>query len=143
MRRALRAHRVVLLPALVAGAFLVGCGEDDDYANDPRPPVPIVLTASIAGDRVSVSPSSFGGGPVTLVVTNQTEETHQLTLRSDGGSAGLDQSTGPINPRETASLKADLAEGDYVITVADSDIEAASLDVGPKRPSAQNELLQP
>lgn len=131
------------VPALVGGLALAGCGGDDDFANNPRPPAPIVVTAVIASDGVSVSPGSFGAGPVNLVVTNQTDSTQQITLQGAGGGANIEQTTGPINPRETASLKADLTEGEYSVGVNGEEIDAATLEVGPERASAQNELLQP
>ncbi|HEX2086856.1 MAG TPA: hypothetical protein VHF89_14345, partial [Solirubrobacteraceae bacterium] len=88
-----------------------GCGEDDDYENKPRPPAPIVVSASISEDRVSVSPTEFGAGPITLIVTNQTENAQELTLETDeigGEGPGITQETGPISPGDTASIKADL-----------------------------------
>ena len=132
---------------LCAAALVAGCGEEDsDYTNKPRPPAPIVVSASINGDRVSVSPRNFGAGPITLIVTNQTQNAQELTLETDeiGGSGpGIRQRTGPINPGDTASLKADLRKGSYRVAVRRSGIDGAALSVGEPRPSAQNELLQP
>ncbi len=131
---------------LCAVALVAGCGEEDDYENKPRPPAPIVVSASINEDRVSVSPRTFGAGPVTLIVTNQTQSAQELVLETDeiGGSApGIEQQTGPISPGATASLKANLREGTYRVAVDGRGIAEASLDVGEERPSAQNELLQP
>lgn len=133
----------------VAGAALLisGCGgEDDEYTNEPRPPAPIVISASINDDRVSVSPRTFGAGPITLIVTNQTDEAREVTLETDeiGGDApGIEQNSGPINPGDTASLKADLETGTYRVAVDGGGIAATSLRVGDARPSAQNDLLQP
>ena len=134
--------------AIVLGAlaFAPGCGEDDDYENEPRPPAPIVVSAAITQDAVSISPTTFGAGPITLIVTNQTEEAQELTLETDeiGGSApGIEQETGPISPGDTASLKADLREGTYRVAVGGRGIDEAALDVGEPRESAQNQLLQP
>ena len=129
-------------------ALLAGCGSEDgaNYANEPRPPTPIVVSASIGQDRVSVSPRSFGAGPITLIVTNQTGSSQEITLETDeigGSTPGIEQNSGPINPGDTASLKADLRSGTYSIAVDGSGIDGASLDVGDERESAQNELLQP
>ena len=135
--------------AAAVGTMLLagGCGGgDDDYANEPRPPEPIVVSASINASRVSVSPRTFGAGPVTLIVTNQTEQAQELTLETDeigGEGPGLEQNSGPINPGDTASLKADLTRGTYRVAVEGNAIEPASLRVGASRPSAQDELLQP
>ena len=126
--------------------LLAGCGEDDDYANEARPPTPIVVSASISSDEVSVSPRRFGAGPITLIVTNQTQRAQEITLETDqiGGDApGIKQGTGPINPGDTASLKADLAPGTYRVGTDGDSITAGELQVGEERKSAQDELLQP
>ena len=131
----------------IGSGLLAGCGGDEDeYANEPRPASPIVVSASIGADRVSVSPKEFGAGPVTLIVTNQTESAQELRLETDeiqGSEAGVDQQTGPISPGDTASLKANLREGTYRVGVDGEGISAAALDVGEPRESAQDQLLQP
>jgi hypothetical protein len=142
MRNRFRLAAVVLGVATLA----LGCGEEDDYANEPRPPQPIVVSASITDDRVSVSPSTFGAGPITLIVTNQTQESQELILETDeiaGSAPGIEQETGPINPGDTASLKADLREGTYRVAVDGDGIAEAAVDVGEPRESSQNQLLQP
>lgn len=131
---------------LVTGAVgmaAAGCGEDESYSNEPRPPSPIVLTASINKDAVSVSPSSFGAGPVRLVITNQTSAAQEITFASSGGSAGFEQQTGPINPGNTATLKATVPRGKVTVEVQSDAINPAELEVGKERSSAQNELYQP
>ncbi len=120
-----------------------GCGEDESYSNDPRPPSPIVLTASINKDEVSLSPSDIGAGPVSLIITNQTSAAQEITFATTGGSAGFEQQTGPINPGDTATLKAVLPRGNVTVRVQSDAIDPAELEVGAERPSAQNELLQP
>jgi hypothetical protein len=132
--------------AVAAVVVLVGCGGSSDYKNDPRPPAPIVLTASIDDQRVSVSPRSFGAGPISLVVTNQTSTAQRVTLESAdkaGSGPGLKQETAPISPRDTATLKADVKPGRYTVHVGGDGISAARLQVGAQRASAQNDLLQP
>jgi hypothetical protein len=148
-----RTHRTrresgsVIAMAIGATLVIAGCGGDDtDYANEPRPPAPIVVSASIGADRVSVSPRRFGAGPVTLIVTNQTGESREITLETDeigGSSPGIEQNSGPINPGDTASLKAELRRGTYRVGVDDRGIDGARLRVGAERKSAQDELLQP
>jgi hypothetical protein len=135
------------LPSAVAAALaLAGCGATADSHTDPRPPAPIVLTASISDQRVSVSPRRFGAGPISLIVTNQTKTAQRVTLESvekAGQGPGLKQQTAPISPQDTATLKADVDPGRYSVHVAGDAIAAANLRVGPERPSAQNDLLQP
>ena len=131
---------------LGATALIAGCGEEDDYENKPRPAAPIVVSASINSEEVSISPKEFGAGPVTLIVTNQTDSAQEVTLETDeigGDDAGIEQQTGPISPGDTASLKAELAEGTYRVGVNGRGITAAALEVGEPRKSAQDELLQP
>jgi hypothetical protein len=137
--------------AAVLAAVISGCGSGTPYANNPRPPTPIVVTAEISSSRVSVSPARFGAGPIELVVTNQDTNSHPLTLETNqigGTTAGIQEETGPINPQDTASLKADVPQGTYSVHVGapgqqGGQIASATLHVGPSRPSAQNQLLQP
>ena len=131
---------------LGVAALAVGCGEEDDYENEPRPATPIVVSAAITDDRVSVSPRNFGAGPITLIVTNQKQSSQEVVLETEeigGSEPGIEQQTGPINPGDTASLKADLREGTYRVAVQGGGIAEAGLDVGESRESAQNQLLQP
>ena len=147
MERALRVTRAWALTAIAAvplGLLASGCGEESDYANEARPPTPIVVSAAITDGRVSVSPRQFGAGPVTLIVTNQTERAQEVTLETNeigGESGGIRQTSGPINPGDTASVKAELDRGTYRVGVQGGG--SASLKVGASRPSAQDELLQP
>src|SRR5215212_7166546 len=135
-------HQHTVLGATAATMLLAGCGSQSDYANRPRPPSPITITAAISDKQVEVSPAKFGAGPITLVVTNQTSRSRDLVLETDTtddtGRAGIRQQTGPINPQGTASLKADLRQGRYTVRVRSGEIRPASLNVGRKRESAQN-----
>jgi hypothetical protein len=106
--------------------------------------VRIVITGSISTDRVSVSPRRFGAGPISLLVANLTDTTQQITLETaDRRRPGIRSRTGPINPRDTAELRADLQTGRYTVHVAGGGIRAATLRVSGRRRSAQNDLLQP
>jgi hypothetical protein len=140
----MRRRTAYVVPGLaVAATMVAGCGGGTDYKNEPRPAAPIVVTASISKRAVSVSPRTFGAGPITLIVTNQTSASQQLTVEINSGQAGFKGRTGPINPRDTGQLKADLGQGTYSVHVDGNSIKGASLKVGQKRPSAQNDLLQP
>lgn len=144
-----RAHRtpVVAFTAAAAAAVAVGCGSDSDYKNTERPAAPIVITALIAKDRISVSPTKFGAGPIQLKVVNSTDRSQSVTLETadkPGSSAsGVRQVTGPINPNDNATLAADVREGTYSVHVSGDDIRAATLDVGEPRPSSQQDLMLP
>ncbi len=133
---------------LAAGAAcaLAGCGgSSDDYANKPRPATPINVTAAISDKTISISPKQFGAGPVVIIVSNQTAKEQTLTLQTDelgGTQAGIKQSTDPISPRGTGTLKADMRKGSYALSVRNGP-SPASLEVGPPRKSAQDTLLEP
>jgi hypothetical protein len=131
--------------ALATSALLAGCGGGGgDYANNPRPPAPINVTAAITDDRITVSPKEFGAGPVVFIIANETKDARQVTLEADTSSGpGIKQTTSPINPAGTATLKVDMKTGDYEVRVDGGSSKPAEVTVGPARESAQNELLQP
>lgn len=132
--------------ALVIGIFATSCGAEESEERGDRPPTPIVVNAAILDEQLAVSPKKFGAGPIRLVVTNQTRGSKELRLETAGPETGLRQRTGPINPSDTASLQADLPEGEYTVTVGEGDGEggpSATLAVGPERPNSNDDLLQP
>ena len=125
---------------------VAGCGSDDDYANNPRPPAPINVTAAITNQRVSVSPQRFGAGPIVLVISNQSTSAQEVTFETNelgGSQPGRTFSTTPINPRGTATLKVEVRQGDWKLHTGDGGIRAAAVSVGKQRKSAQDDLLQP
>jgi hypothetical protein len=135
--------------ALTAAFVLSSCGSDGPkYTNAERPPAPIVISAAINDEAVSVSPKRFGAGPITLIISNQSTSSQQVTLETaddpGGSSPGVKAiETGPISPRETASVKGEVKPGTYALRVGADGVRPARIVVGKQRPSAQNELLQP
>lgn len=129
---------------MMAGAFALvsGCGTGNDFANNPRPPTYLNLAATIDANRVLVSPSHLGAGPVMFIVANQTSSSQQLIISSDQPGLLRDQ-TAPINPGSTVSMQADLRTGGYTVRVADPAIQSVSIRVGAERPSAKGQLLLP
>jgi hypothetical protein len=141
-----RMPRAATALAVAVGLGAVGCGGDDEFANDPQPPAAITVSAAISLQRVTVSPSRFGAGTVELIASNQTATSQRVTLRSQGivpGGEPIQQSTGPINPGDTASLKADLTPGRYLVTTRSKAIAPATIVVGSEREDAGDGLLQP
>lgn len=136
-----RRTAVAVVVALALGA--AGCGGGDNFANDPPAPTPITVSAAISGARVTISPTRFGAGPIELIASNQTGTSQAVTLRSQGDADTLEQSTGPINPGDTASLTADLVQGRYVLSARSAAIDPARIVVGPPRDNAADALLQP
>ena len=140
----IRAVRVLLVVVLALG--VASCGAESDYANKPRPPAPISATVAIDQSRVRVSPPSFGGGPVVFIISNQSGAARKVTFESDelgASKGGIKRSTGAIQPRSTAQLKVDAAEGSYTMSASGGDIAPATVKVRAQRRSSQNDLLLP
>lgn len=135
-------RHIAVIGGVVVAFAAGGCGSSGDYENKLRPPSPIVVTAFISDSGVSVSPDKFGAGPVNLVITNQSDAAQQVTFQSASGS-GFRQQAGPIQPMDTATLRANIPEGRAVVKVDTSSIKSASITVSGERETAQNQLLQP
>ena len=139
----MRATRVTLGMAAAVLA-LAGCGGGKDFANNPRPPVPLQLTGVITKNKVTISPNKVGAGPVVITVSNQTGRAHTLTL--DG--QGIQEQVGPINPLDTGQLQKTLKPGRYRVTAGTEAATAkaitpATLVIGKSRPSGSNRVLLP
>ncbi len=135
-------RRTTVAIALVTA--VAGCG--DDFANDPRAAAESAVSAVVTVKGVTVSPPRLRAGAIELIASNQTTKSQRVQLRSvrlANGAAPLAQSTGPINPGGSASLKADLDEGTYVVSASGTDLEPASIIVAPARDSDSDRLLQP
>ena len=144
MTRVGRTRTAALLAATAVMLVGVGCGGDDDFENKPRPPVPIQLTGVITETEVSVQPREVGAGPIVLIVSNQDEQAHTVTLDGPSGT----EEVGPINPLDTGRIQHNLEQGSYEVRAGsdeaqDSEITAAKLKVGPPRPSSSNDVLLP
>jgi hypothetical protein len=139
---------------LAVSASLAGCGSSSTFANRPRPPTPVDLTVYISSQRVLVSPSSVGAGPVNFIVTNGSAKTQTLAIQPAAGGHPL-ASTGPITPQATAQVTVNFSkQGDFSITTSPSgstdasqaipvSIKPGALHIGHPRPPASNVLLQP
>jgi hypothetical protein len=149
MRRMPRKAAVAACALTAAAGALAACGNTDTkYANADRPPAPIVVSASIDDKSVEVSPKKFGAGPITLIISNQSTSSQQVTLETadrpgEGGPGEKAIQTGPINPRETASVKGEVKQGTYALRVGGDGVKPARIVVGKMRPSAQGDLEQP
>ncbi len=138
---------------LVATAFAAAaCGSSGAGLSQPSPPLPLNLTVYINDSRVSLSPDAVGAGPVVFIVTNQASSAQSLTLLPAGLPAAQPVAgTGPISPQGTAQVKVDLrTPGDYTLSAGagglapgTTAVQAATLHIGPPRPSGSNDLLQP
>lgn len=123
---------------------LAACGEDEQFANEPNPPVPITVTALVDEDAISVSPAQVGGGVARFILANQSSEPQEVSLRArDQRDAVIAQVRQPIAVGGTGELKRDLEPGVYELVTDGDDIEPGILEVGPKRPEGEDQLLLP
>src|SRR5215211_4013241 len=145
MRRMLNSGRIVAFALLATAALTAaGCGGSSDFKNEPRAPAPVQLTGVIRDDKLTVSPNRVGAGPVIILISNQTQDAHTITL--DGGD--VKETVGPVNPLDTAKLQQTLTQGTYEVKAGSSkavpkEIEPAQLLIGQPRKSSRNELLLP
>lgn len=136
------------LAIVVTGAIALmasGCGTTGRHTNELRPPAPILMSATITPLRVTVSPAKIGAGPIQFIITNLTGSSQTVTFESSnlGGGAPIRQQTAPINPSDTANLKANVPPGAYRVKVAGEEVAPAIVVIGPKRISSQNDLMLP
>jgi hypothetical protein len=133
--------RLVTGAVVVLAAGLSACGSSD-FANDPRPPVPIEITANVTPDHVLVSPNKVGGGLANFTISNQSDSPVRFTLVGPAPQDNL--ATNEIPPGGVGNLKASLAEGDYSVTAGSrAQAKPDTLVVGAERKSSQNDLLLP
>jgi hypothetical protein len=140
-RRAKRYAAMFLLAA--ASGTLAACGEKD-FANSPRPSLPVELTGVIQEEKVSVSPAKVGAGPVLITISNQTDAAHTVTLEGES----VRERVGPVNPADTATIQKTLEPGSYRVSAGSAraverEIAPAELTIGKQRGNSSNEVLQP
>jgi hypothetical protein len=128
---------------LTVGVVVAGCGEED-FANEPRPPVPVELTGVIQDDAVTISPSRIGAGPVLITISNQTQ--HDTTITLEGTSTRT--RVGPVAPLDTTTIQRTLDPGLYEVRAGSKvalrrEIRPAELEIGRERRSSSNDLLLP
>jgi len=133
-----RGRAVLAALATVAVLAVAGCGRDD-FENDPRPAVPAEITVKISDQDVVVSPAEFGAGLVNFTIANLTDDTAILTVEGP-----VLAETGEIPPNGNTILKAEMESGSYDVSVeGPDDVIPFLLEVGPDRPSGQDDLLLP
>jgi hypothetical protein len=123
---------------LLGGVGISACGASD-FANEPRAAIPYETTASIGQDAVNVSPARFGAGITVITVANLTTDPASFTLKGP-----TEASSGTIQPSSVTTIKTTLAKGTYhAIAKGLQGVKPATLTIGPKRKSSQNQVLQP
>lgn len=129
--------RCAVAGLVVAAVLVAGCGAED-HPNEPRPPVPVELSAKVDDRKVVVVPDQIGAGLATITVSNQSADDVEISL--DGpNSASSDE----IPAGGVGQLQLELETGEYSIEPSVPTISSGTVSVGARRPSAQNELLLP
>jgi hypothetical protein len=123
--------------ALAFGVVLAGCGSED-FANNPRPPTPIEISAKVDSNRVQVAPDHFGAGLVNFTIANLSSS--PITFHVTGPTTG---STQEIQPNAPDFLRMSMKQGTYQVKASKNKIKPATITVGPERKSSQNNLLEP
>lgn len=129
-----------------AGTTAAGCGSGGHFKDAPRPPTPVQLTGVITANRLTVSPNRIGAGPIRLIISNQTQQAHTITLSGSGGS---EKSTvGPVNPLDTATIQQNLVRGKYTVQAGSSkavakEPKSAIVSVGPPRKDSSDQVGLP
>ena len=122
---------------VVFAVIVAGCGAED-HPNEPRPPVPVELSAKVDNRKVVVVPDRVGAGLATITISNQSADDVEVSL--DGPSSA---STDAIPAGSVGSLQLELESGKYSVDSNVPTIASSTMSVGAPRPSAQNELLLP
>jgi hypothetical protein len=122
---------------------VAACGEDD-FENNPRPAVPVSLTGVIKDDKVTISPSREGAGPFEIIISNQTDSAHTITLQGES----IRERIGPVNPSDTGTIQKTLSPGTYEVRAGSEravprEIQPAELQIGEPRKSSNDRLLLP
>ena len=130
---------LVVMPLAVVITALGGCGGGSGRGEKDRPPLPLTIAVQIGDNEVTSSPSVFGAGPVTLIASNQTRVPQKLKIDGPRLTRVL-----PVDPADTATLKATLQPGEYALTTDTSQqVPPFRLKVGAERGSTQDRLLLP
>ncbi len=134
--------------AALAGVMCLaaGCGGGSTRVNHNRPPVPVTLTGAIHADSIEISPGAVGAGQISLVISNQSGRPQRVTFETEelgGKLAGRRAESPLIADHATGRLTIDAREGHYLVHVADRRVRGAPVLVGPRRKSAQDDLLLP
>jgi hypothetical protein len=127
----------------IAAVIVAGCG-DEDFKNEARAPIREALTGVIQNDKVTVSPSKIGAGPVEITISNQTKADHTVTLEGES----IVERQGPVAPGDTLTIQKTLTKGSYEVKAGSEkavprEIRPAVLRIGKERKNSNNDLLLP
>lgn len=124
--------------ALLAAVFVSGCGGTESYPNLPKPPPTLTVSVFVGEDEIAISPDSFGAGPARFIITNQTGTQQKILISTDR----FDRET-LVGKGQTANFKLTVEPGPLSISADNTAADSRTIEVGPERPSAQQDLNQP
>ena len=129
----------------LAAVLVVGCGGGKDFADKPRPAAPVQLNGVITDTGLTLSPNKVGAGPVEILVSNQTQQSHTLEL--DGANIAPVHSD-PISPSDTGRIERTLNPGVYTVKAGSvhavpREIRPAQLVIGKQRPDSNGQVGLP
>lgn len=133
------ATRTCLALLVVAVALVAsGCSLEEEYNNDPKPPRVLTMSVLLTNSEIAVSPISYGAGPTRMIVGNKSDVTQVVTIEGVRLSRAI-----KLLPGNTQTFKAITYPGPLTVDASNTTALPVEVTVGPKRPTAQNDLLQP
>lgn len=129
---------MVCVAILAIGVAVSGCSSNDSYNNDPKPPATRTVSIVVGEDEISASPNDFGAGPTRFITVNTTGVKQEVTFASD-----RTERTIIVDAKQTANFKMNTEPGYFTVDASDTAANTLEIEVGPKRPSAQQDLNQP
>lgn len=126
----------------------VGCGKKDFDRTPRRPPQLIQPTGVITPANVEIQPDDFGAGPIRLIISNQTERAHTVTLEGGAFDRPIEERVGPVLPGDTAEIKKSLSPGRYTLSAGSDEavadpIAPARFSVTRNRPTSEDQTQVP
>lgn len=139
-----RSSIVLLTTGVLAASGLTGCGrvDESEKPNGSRPPATLQVSAAITDDGVNISPDEIGGGPIRLVISNQSNKAVKATLAPSASGATSRSTRDAIPPGGVGAIQGTVTRGSWRLQVG-RDIASGRLKVGAERESSDGELLLP
>jgi hypothetical protein len=135
---------IVLMSAAALAGGLTACGRVDpsEKPSGSRPPATLQVSAAITDRGVNISPDTVGGGPLRIVISNQSSKAVKATLRPAAAGAASRTTRSAIPPGGVAAIQGTVTRGAWRLQVG-KEIASARLKVTKMRGSSDGELLLP
>lgn len=135
---------VLLSTGVLAACGLTACGRVDqsEKPNGSRPPATLQISAAITDEGVNISPGKVGGGPIRMVISNQSTKSVTATLAPAAAGASSRSTRNPIPPGGVGAIQGTVEPGTWRLQVGEG-IASGRLSVGKERKSSDGELLLP